>query len=187
MAIEFRDTVKGQITQAVLTALLERCGYRVARLGIEELFGDVKWKERQQYQELPRQLRYLPDLLVASISSPAESRPMLVEVKFRRRFDERSARNLFEALRRQRRHWPDSHAVLMIAEPFWRKARFHQDFIRVLPPGQTPDLIDGTLDPRRRWERLPHLEHVFEAFCGSEANRALADFVTLALRSLAGL
>jgi hypothetical protein len=186
VAIEFRDGVKAQITQTVLSALLERGGYRVTRLGIEELFGEVKFRERRQYQalELPKQLRYLPDLLVVSLG---ENLAFLVEVKFRRSFNDRSARGLFETLNRQRRYWPESYAVLMIAEPFIAKARFHQDYIRVLPPRHTCRLVDDKLEPRQRWARLPHLHSVFKAFSSSETNRALADFVTLALRSLGGL
>jgi hypothetical protein len=186
VAIEFRDTVKARITQAVLAALLERCGYRVTRLGIEELFGEVKLKELAQYRELalPVPLRYLPDLLVAS---PAEDQALLVEVKFRRRFDQLSASSLFAAISRQRKHWPDSYAVLMIAEPFVIDGKFHQDYIRVLPPHTTARLVEGPLAPRGRWERLPRLQDAFKAFSASATNRALADFVTLALKSLAGL
>jgi hypothetical protein len=186
VAIEFRDTVKAQITQAVLSALLERCGYRVTRLGIEELFGEVKFKELAQYRELelPVQLRYLPDLLVASLD---ENKAFLVEVKFRRCFDERAARSLFAAIERQRQHWPESHAVLMIAEPFVVEGKFHQDYIRVLPPHETGRLVDKSLAPRRRWERMPRLQGVFKAFSAPGTNQALADFVTLALKSLAGL
>ena len=63
----------------------------------------------------------------------------------------------------------------------------HQDYIRVLPPRHTCRLIDEQLEPRQRWDRLPHLQRVFKAFSSSETNQALADFVTLALRSLGGL
>ncbi len=180
MAIDFRDAVKAQITQAVLAALLERCGYRITRLGIEELFGEVKFKELAQYREmaLPEQLRCLPDLLVASA---AENRALLVEVKYRRSFDERSAHN------RQRKHWPEAYAVLMIAEPFVIDGRFHQDYIRVLPPHATARLIDQSLPPKGRWRRMPRLHDVFKALSDSGGNRALADFVTHALKSLAGL
>ncbi len=186
VAIDFRDAVKAQITQAVLAALLERCGYRITRLGIEELFGEVKFKEHAQYREmaLPEQLRYLPDLLVAS---PKENRALLVEVKYRRSFDERSAHTLFATLDRQRKHWPEAYAVLMIAEPFVIDGKFHQDYIRVLPPRATTRLIDQSLSPEGRWRRLPRLHDVFKALSDSGGNRALADFVTHALKSLAGL
>ena len=105
MTIPFGDTVKAQLTQAVISSLLEAGGYRVIRLGIEELFREVKSIELEQYRamNLPAQLRYLPDLLV---TSTATNQACLVEVKFRRRFDDSSARALFEKLERQRRYWP---------------------------------------------------------------------------------
>jgi hypothetical protein len=186
VAIDFRDAVKAQITQAVLAALLERCGYRITRLGIEELFREVKFKELAEYRELalPARLRCLPDLLVAS---PAENRALLVEVKYRRCFDEPSAHSLFDAIHRQRKHWPEAYAVLMISQPFVSGGRFHQDYIRVLRPHATARLIDGSLSPQERWWRLHRLQHVFSAFSDSGGNRALADFVTLALKSLASL
>jgi hypothetical protein len=99
VAIDFRDAIKAQIAQAVLAALLERCGYRITRLGIEELFREVKFKELAQYREL---------------ALPAQ----LLQV---------------------------------------------------------------------RWRRLSRLQHVFSAFSDSKSDRALADFVTLALKSLAKL
>jgi hypothetical protein len=186
VAIDFRDAVKAQITQAVLAALLERCGYRITRLGIEELFREVKFKELAQYREmaLPEQLRCLPDLLVAS---PAENRALLVEVKYRRCFDDHSARRLFAALDRQRKHWPEAYAVLMISQPFASGDRFHQDYVRVLPPHATARLIDQSLPPKGRWRRMPRLHDVFKALSDSGGNRALADFVTHALKSLASL
>src|SRR5258707_4631421 len=153
VAIDFKDTVKAQITQAVLAALLERCGYRITRLGIEELFREVKFKELAEYRELalPEQLRCLPDLLVAS---PVENRALLVEVKYRRRFDEPAARGLFAALERQRKHSPEAYVVLMISQPFMSGDKFHQDYIRVLPPRATARLIDRSLPPKERWRRL---------------------------------
>jgi len=186
MTIPFGDTVKAQVTQAVISSLLERGGYRVIRLGIEEVFREIKDKGIEEYRalQLPAQLRYLPDLLVASLEA---NQSFLVEVKFRRRFDEGAARGLFDHLERQRRYWPDSYAVLTISEPFMARARFHQDFIRVLAPHATRRLIDERLDLRQRWQSLRPLEQVFHNFTASAAHRALADFATLALKNLAEL
>jgi len=51
----------GVVTQTLLKALLERGGYRVTRLGIEELFAEVKHLDLQQYLglHLPLQLRFI--------------------------------------------------------------------------------------------------------------------------------
>ena len=42
MTMQFVNIVKAQITQTLLASLLERGNYRVTRLGIEELFGEIK-------------------------------------------------------------------------------------------------------------------------------------------------
>jgi hypothetical protein len=133
MAINFVNLVKGQITQAVVSVLFEQWRYRVSRLGIEEVFGEVKHVDLAQYRRLnlPIQLRMLPDLLVASIDM---TEAFLVEVKFRKELDEETANGLHAALTEQRRHWPQSYALLIIAEPFTKGGRFHQDYMRVVLP-----------------------------------------------------
>ncbi len=69
MPLEFTNIIKGLVTQTLLLALFERGGYRVTRMGIEELFAEVKHIDMQQYLSLnlPLQVRYLPDLLVTEV------------------------------------------------------------------------------------------------------------------------
>jgi hypothetical protein len=95
LPLPFHDVLKSQLTQTALTALLHQSGYRVVRLGIEELFSDVKAQPLAQYRKLafPLRLRCLPDLLVASPEGGPDllserRRAILVEVKYRRRFDD---------------------------------------------------------------------------------------------------
>lgn len=190
MPLPFRGVLKSQITQTALTALLQQSGYRVVRLGIEELFSDVKAQPLAQYRRLalPLRLRCLPDLLVASPDGGPDPlierrRSILVEVKYRRRFDDGTARALHRQLVRQRRHWPEAYAVVMLSEPFRADASFHQDFIRVVPPGKSQKLIEGN-DARYRWEHLPMLQTVFRRIRASAAGQAMADGVAAALRGL---
>ena len=138
MALEFTDVVKGLITQTTLAALFERGGYRVTRLGIEELFGEIKHIELEQYKRLnlPLPLRFLPDLLVAELDM---SNAYMVEVKYRRRFDPKL---LYMELSRQLNHWPQTHTVVMVSEPFIANASYHQDYIRVLTPNDLEVLSD---------------------------------------------
>jgi hypothetical protein len=160
MALQFVNIVKAQITQTLLSTLLIRGGYRVTRLGIEELFGEIKYLDLPTYMalNLPLQLRYLPDLLVAD---GATKNAYLVEVKFRQKFTDASAKDIHKELCKQRQHWPESYAVVMIAEPFVVGGRFHQDYIRIVRPQQTDMLVSGNLTPQQRWESLPQLYHVF--------------------------
>lgn len=190
LPLPFQDVLKSQLTQTALTALLQQSGYRVVRLGIEELFTDVKAQPLAQYRKLafPLRLRCLPDLLVASPDGGPDllserPRAILVEVKYRRRFDDRTARALYHQLVRQRRHWPEAYAVVMLSEAFRVDASFHQDYIRVVPPGKSQKLIEEG-DARYRWEHLPMLQTVFRRIRASEAGQAMADRVAAAIRGL---
>jgi len=189
MALEFTNVIKGVVTQTLLTALFERGGYRVTRLGIEELFGEVKHIDLQQYLglNLPLQLRYLPDLLVAEIDM---TNVFLVEVKFRRKFDEASTESIYGELKKQREHWPQSYAVIMIAEAFAPEATFHQEYIRVLKPNDHEVLVDYRLSLAQRWEKLHHLQRVFKRFNNDQYIldvQKSADTLTQTLRDLAKL
>jgi hypothetical protein len=118
------NVVKAQVTQGVLTAILERWGYRVSRLGVEEVFGEIKYLDVSQYLALglPKQLRTLPDLLVAAADL---SKAHLVEVKFRKRYDECTLKELAQEIAAQRRYWPEAYVVVMIGVPFVKDGRYH--------------------------------------------------------------
>jgi hypothetical protein len=189
MTFDFTNTLKGVVTQTILKALFERGGYRVTGLGIEELFSEVKHIDLQQYQNLslPLQLRYIPDLLVAEIDM---THVFLVEVKFRKRFDEASAQSLFDELDRQRKYWGQSYAVLMIAESFVTDRRYHQDFIRVVKPESHHILIDKKLSLTQRWDSFEHLQRVFKHFNNDKYIidvQKSADALTQVLQDLAKL
>ena len=111
------NLLRGRLAERILTIFLERGGYRVTRLGIEELFDEVKYLDREHYLALglPEQLRTLPDLLVAD---PGVTWAKLIEVKFRRSFGRDTANELFATLTNQRLRWPQSYAVIIVAEPF---------------------------------------------------------------------
>jgi hypothetical protein len=162
MTLEFTNVIKGVVTQTLLTALFERGGYRVTRLGIEELFVDIKHIDLRKYMglNLPLPLRYLPDLLVAEFDM---TNAFLVEVKFRRKFDQNSAESIYDDLKKQREHWPQSYTVIMISEAFVPETVFHQDYIRVVKPNEQGILIDSHLSLAQRWEKLHHF--LFSAPC----------------------
>ena len=117
MGMTFASLLRGRLAERIIVSLLERGGFRVTRLGIEELLDEIKYLPRDQYVGLglPPQLRTLPDLLVAD---PRVSWARLLEIKFRRRFDDEVARELHGAISEQRQFWPESWALVMIAEPF---------------------------------------------------------------------
>jgi hypothetical protein len=132
------NVLRGRLAERILTVvLLERGGYRVTRLGIEELFDEVKYLDWEQYLSLglPEQLRTLPDLLV---TDAGVTRANLIELKYRRLFDKETAEELLRTLTYQRKFWPPSFAVIIVGKSSWSDdARFHQDYIRVIPPDET--------------------------------------------------
>ena len=103
-------------------------------------------------------------------------------------------------------HWPQSYAVLLVGEPFYPDARFHQDYIRVIPPDQTdyllgPRGIDIPPDEHGAmhllWDQLPMLTKIFrfrdfELFGEQRDDHGRdflsgADFITAAIRELGRL
>lgn len=195
--------LKGRLAERIVVTLLERGGFRVTRLGIEELFDEIKYLPKDQYLGLglSPQLRALPDILVAD---PKVTWAVTLEIKFRRRFDEEVARELHSTLRDQRHYWPEAWALLLIAEPFFDGARFHQDYIRLLGPDDLGQLVDPVISAsteteqkraQRRWEGLPMLTKLFYHAHGDDAqSRKLAEqfwtgaeYVTSAIKELRGL
>ena len=118
------------------------------------------------------------------------SNVFMVEVKFRRRFDKDTAKTLHAQLAQQLKHWPQTYAVIMVAEPFRPEATYYQDYIRVLKPEEVDGLVDARLTPAQRWETLHHLQRIFKCF---NNNRYIidvqksADTLTQTLRDLAKL
>ena len=208
LGLHFSSKVKGQITQSLVKVLFERAGYRVMRLGIEEMFSEIVHLDKDQYFQLglPDQLRYLPDLLIAS---PEITTASLVEVKFRSVFNQETASDLYRVLSRQFNYWPSALCVLLIGESCLEDGRFHQDYIRVVDqdhlihlnssywPGYSE--TDQRTEPqlceiqssyecfgyRGVWELLPALYDAFERFHYTKTDTwAYADMITMTLRDL---
>lgn len=197
----FSNIIKGQVSQTLVKILLERAGYRVTRLGIEELFQEVVHLDASQYASLnlPKNLRFLPDLLVADSTI---EKAFLVEVKFRKSLDKKGLLSLYDILRRQLEHWPETYTILMVADPGARrhKTHLHQDHIRVLRPEDTNKLIPSEWHvnhvPAERqgfhvWKELSPLYKVFEKFRWKEGenyeNTDNADLIATALKDLGSI
>lgn len=199
------NVLRGHLAERILTMLLERSGYRVTRIGIEEVFDDVKHLDREHYHALglPERLRSLPNILV---TDPGVKWAKLIEVKFRRSFGRNTADELWGTLTEQRTFWPESYAVIIIGEPFLPNARFHQDYIRVIPPNETellkgPGGVNIPTDEcdamELLWEQLPNLSKIlqpcdFKHFGeeGEYRGREFwnnADFIATAIRELGRL
>lgn len=198
----FGRVLRGRVAERILTTLLERGGFRVTRFGIEELFDEIKYLDLAAYLQLglSKALRALPDLLVADTQV---SWAALVEVKYRRRFTSKIARELHATLSEQRQYWPEAYAAIIIGEPFLEEGRFHQDYIRLIEPGNIDALLwrpPNSSEPTTRdtmkkvWSRLPTILKLFRpAHFDSETEEAqrrgrefleACDYVTAAIKEL---
>lgn len=183
--LEFAAVAKAQITQSLLTAMLEQAGYHVHRFGIEERLLEIKYLDAARYAQLalaPR-LRTLPDLL---ISASDLSVAYLIEVKFRARLRPGDMRALQTTLRQQFDHWPGLFVVLFLGESFWDGRGYVQDHVRVLRASDLDAFADERVEMARRWEALPMLHHAvagltFENYHGH------ADRITDLVRILAAI
>ncbi len=95
--------------------MLTDAGLSVVPLGLEEVVRDVSELNIAQYHalELPIQLRKLPDFLVVN---PERTQSWLVEVKFRRTWNEQVRTELLSTLGEQAQHWSPLYLVLFWGE-----------------------------------------------------------------------
>ena len=196
MAMSFENVLKGQMTQTMIKTLFERAGYRVTRLGVEEVFDEVTHLDEASYHalKLPLALRYLPDFLIADSDLTTA---FLLEVKYRRAWNEATIDSLRQELTQQRVYWPEAYAVIIIADYPYPASRFHQHYIRVVPPDRT-DLLRALgpedhlrLNPQMRpcepiWEDLPWLTCFarFRAIGDTAINGKHADMLTGVIKTL---
>ncbi len=181
----FEETIKGQVTQSLLTAMLEDAGYHVSRLGVEERLTEIKYLNKTDYDRLslPQQLRLLPDLLV---TVPDLSVAHLVEVKYRRELEPRTVRQLIERLGQQFEIWPGTIAVLFLSDSFWDDRGFIQDHVRAIRLEDLPLLGDDRRPIEERWARLPMLHQALPGL-RSENYLTRSDGVSPMLIALAEL
>lgn len=168
----FNEVIKAQVTQSLLTAMLENAGYRVSRLGVEERLAEIKYLDKHRYDalRLPVQLRLLPDLLVTDQELTVAH---LVEVKHRSYWDRQTIRGLCERLQAQLSHWPGMLSVVFLSEPLWDERCYIQDHVRACRASDISMLRDDTLAPSTRWDRLPLLHHVLPGLkCDDYLTRA---------------
>lgn len=152
---------KGRFAETLISTLLEYAGYRVLRLGVEEIVSEVKAgvARGEDYLQLPQQLRTAPDFLVVD---PGTGACTLLEVKFRRVFDLPVAADLHTLLSRQEGYWPGCVTAIVCAAP------------EGVPP--SPDIrhfigclrskdLHRLIEPHDRlspWQRLRTLGGVFD-------------------------
>jgi len=171
MPIPIENQIKGRVSQTLAEILFERNSYRVTRLGIEELFREVKGLSEPEYKklDLPMTLRHLPDLLVAD---KGLTKAWLVEVKFRK--DISSIRQHFRSeLENIRKLWPDAYVLICLANSPSSKSSYLQDHVRVITPEKDIEYIVGSKAPSKDkdlWDQLHRPSKIFAGFSETKAD-----------------
>lgn len=116
--MKFENRVKGGVTQTLLKCLLDDAGYRVVPFGIEEAVRELVCLSREEYQtlDLPHVLRKMPDFFV---TDKAMKKAWLVEVKFRKRWDEQTRSAIKKDMSSQFKFWLPLHLVVCVQEPVY--------------------------------------------------------------------
>jgi hypothetical protein len=181
----FEETIKAQVTQSLLTAILEDAGYLVSRLGVEERLREIKYLSKPEYDrlDLPAQLRLMPDLLV---TAPDLSVAPLVEVKYRRELESNTVRRIVERLGVQFELWPGTTVVLFLSNSFWDNRGFIQDHVRAIRQQDLSMLGDEHRPMYERWMMLPMLHQAVPGL-NSENYLTRSDAVAPMLTALARL
>jgi hypothetical protein len=114
--VKYTNKLKGATTQSVLKAMLERAGYRVIPLGIEEVVREVTDLDKVKYLRMgfPEALRHMPDFLVTDWD---QQKSWLVEVKYRRKWSPEFHARLETDLRDQLRYWSPLNVLIFLGEP----------------------------------------------------------------------
>jgi hypothetical protein len=114
--MNFSNRLKGAITQVLLKTLLEDSGYRIVPLGIEEVIRELAVIDEERYKALflPGILRKLPDFFV---SDEDLMNSWLVEVKYRRRWNDNTRDLLARQISSQVNDWNPLYLMVFLGEP----------------------------------------------------------------------
>lgn len=164
---------KGQFGQMLVATLLEHAGYRVLRLGVEETVSEVKagLARQEGSLNLPEQLRSVPDFLIVDVETGVAR---MVEVKFRRCFDDNTAMELGSTLSLQAKWWPEAVTVVITPNPPSGAGSQYQDYLRVIEPKDVGELRSFG-NPGAKWQALRTLGSYFTRVHAVEAFHASAD------------
>lgn len=195
MGIPLDSRIKGAIALEIVSAILLDAGFRILRLGVEELIPSIKTASQNAYRklDLSRTLTSTPDLLVIA---PREEGSVVTEVKFRARWTAETRARLFEtaALVEQVRRWGPMYLVVAVAGVAKSRSTL-SDHLRVMAvryDAKTRQIvffrtIDGkevvTPAADAAWQDLITLPHAFTGI----SEDVLSSIDNAALRALRAL
>jgi len=113
--MKYTNRLKGSVTQSLVKSLLTDAGITVVPLGIEEVIREVSALSLEKYLtlDLPSSLRELPDFFAVNSE---RTQSWLIEVKFRKTWNDVVRRELGEKLIKQVMSWSPIYLVLFFGE-----------------------------------------------------------------------
>lgn len=174
--MDYNNRLKGTITQTLLRTLLEGAGYRVVPFGIESVIREVQVLSQQEYGNLrpPLALRTMPDFF---ITNKEMNEAWLVEVKYRRRWDERTRNELGETLKLQVKVWGPIYLMVCLAEPATKNKETPSSRMRLAQLKESEDVLvseSPAQDGQKvfwkdiSWENFHRIQDVFRGINAPE-------------------
>jgi hypothetical protein len=116
--MEYSNLLKGRISETIIDVLLKDAGYHVIPLGIESTIREITLLDHKDYSRRLKNfrdnLRTLPDFL---ITTKDLSNFWLVEIKYRKKWDKGTQKQLGKDLMLQARCWSPLLTVILLGEP----------------------------------------------------------------------
>jgi hypothetical protein len=196
--MDFTSKLKGQITQSLIECLLVDAGLQVVPLGIEQVIREVKSLSKERYLAagISPALRRLPDFFIANADM---SQTWLLEVKYRRQWNEETRAALFNSLRAQVKMWQPLYLAVFLGEtdhnPNWpnsylRMLRLviHEDTVchqrAEYVDEETDEVIPASCLPAEEmhWFDMDLIQRVFPGLSGQFTNNTLFKATALVRR-----
>lgn len=129
--MDYVNRLKGGVSQVLVKCLLEDAGYRIVPLGVENIVREVAVLNPTQYKalQLPNELRTLPDFFVADTEL---TQGWLVEVKYRKHWDDATRERLGASLQEQVKIWQPLHVIIFLGNSTNESYSVPSYFIRVV-------------------------------------------------------
>lgn len=169
----FSNRLKGSITQALVRALLQDGGYRIVPLGIEEVVREVTVLPQEDYLSLglPMVMRSMPDFFVTQEDVKS---CWLVEVKYRKAWDDATRKNLGDQLKSQVQAWGPLHLTVFLGTPGKADASLPSSWFGILKLSVIEDTLwalqrDGSKYMKWGdlvWKNFYRVQDFFPTLCG---------------------
>ena len=166
--MNYTNRLKASVTQVLLKSLLEDAGYRIVPLGIEAVLREVASLPKEDYLKLglPIQLRKLPDFFVAN---HAIDKTWLVEVKYRKRWNDEVQESLEAEIKEQVKTWHPLFLMIFVghsAEDPYSSPIYHMRIAKLLwdeQQGILTERADGMTCTWKnsQWKHFLRVQDVF--------------------------